>query len=55
MSSFNVGPQGTRPTADNDIYTALLAISALALLAATGYVAYRMVSLFGSLLPPGGG
>ena len=44
----------TRPAADNDIYTILLLISFLSLLVATIYVGYRMATLLGGLLPPGG-
>lgn len=39
----------------NDIYTGLIVIAFLFLLAATVYVGYRAVVLFGSVLPPPGG
>lgn len=55
MTSFGPGPQGSKPSAENDIYTALLCVAFLCLLAATIYVGYRAVHLFGGLLPPGGG
>lgn len=46
--------RSTRPAAENDIYTALMLISTLCVLAALVYVLYRANALFGSLLPPGG-
>lgn len=55
MTSFNPGPGRTsRPSAENDIYTALLCVAFLFLLVASVYVGYRAVALFGGLLPPGG-
>jgi hypothetical protein len=50
---MSTGPS-SRSTGESDIYTALLAVAFLFLLAATGYVGYRAVTLFGGLLPPGG-
>jgi len=41
--------------ADNDIYTALIAVAFVMILAATIYVGYQAQSLFGTLLPPAGG
>ncbi len=55
MTSMNTGPQGPRPAAESDIYTALLLIAFLCLLSATVYVGYRAVTMLGGLLPPGGG
>lgn len=56
MTQFNApGPARSRPDADSDIYTVLLIIAALALLVSAIYVGYRAYTLFGSLLPPGGG
>lgn len=52
MASSPLG--GQRPSADNDIYTALVFVAFLFTLFATVYVAYRATTLFGSLLPPGG-
>ncbi|MBU0637492.1 MAG: hypothetical protein KKB50_01400 [Planctomycetes bacterium] len=49
------GPSSSRPRADNDIYTALMVVAFLFVLVATVYVGYRATTLFGSLLPPGGG
>lgn len=55
MSSMNTpGMGGPRPAADNDIYTALQLIGFLFVLTAVIYVAYRMASLFGNVIPPGG-
>lgn len=54
MTSSNPGPRISRPAGDSDIYTVLLLVSFLFLLVATIYVAYRAVSMFGGLLPPGG-
>lgn len=57
MPSPSTGPGrgGVRPQAENDIYTALMAVAFLFVLVATLYVAVRAVSLFGTLLPPPGG
>ncbi len=53
MTTLNTGPtRGARPSAENDIYTALLCVAFLFLLVATIYVAYRAQTLFGGLLPP---
>ncbi len=55
MSTMNPGPsRPTRPAADSDVYTALMAISALFLLVSTIYVIVRALALTGSILPPGG-
>lgn len=43
-----------RPAAENDVYTAMMAVACLFVLVATIYVGYRAMSLFGSLLPPPG-
>ncbi len=53
MSTTNLGPRITR-SAENDVYTVLLLIALVALLAAIIYVAYRAVTMFGGLLPPTG-
>jgi hypothetical protein len=55
MTGMNTGPvRPPRPAAENDIYTALLGVAFLSLLAAAIYVSYRGLTLFGTLLPPGG-
>lgn len=54
MAGAKPGPVRTGPTADSDVYTALLCIAFLFLLAATVYVGYRAMTVFGGLLPPGG-
>ena len=54
MANFSSGPQGSRPSAESDVYTALLCVAFLALLAAVIFVGYRTLTLFGGLLPPGG-
>jgi hypothetical protein len=54
MTSLNTGPRTARPSGETDVYTALLLVAFLFLLTATIYVAYRSVTLFGGLLPPGG-
>jgi hypothetical protein len=43
-----------RPAAENDVYTALVVVSFLFVLAATIYVGFRAQTLFGTLIPPGG-
>ena len=55
MANLGTGPQGSRPSAESDVYTVLLCVAFLALLAATIYVGYRAVTLFGGFMPPGGG
>jgi hypothetical protein len=54
MSTLNTGPRLSRPSGENDVYTALLMVSFLAMLFATIYVSYRAVTMLGGLLPPGG-
>lgn len=55
MTTMPSGPlSGPRPGNDNDIYTLLTFIAFLFALVATAYVGYRTVSLFESLIPPGG-
>jgi hypothetical protein len=44
----------SRPSADNDVYTALIVVAFLFVLTATIYVGYRAQTLFDTLLPPGG-
>lgn len=58
MSKISGGPQVSRSSAvdaESDVYTVLLCIAFLTLLAATIYVGYRAMTLFGTILPPGGG
>lgn len=55
MTSFNTpgpGPQHGSP--ESDVYTALVVVAFLFVLSAMIYVAYRALTLFGSLLPPPG-
>lgn len=54
MSTMNTGPGPSQTSGENDIYTALTVVAFLFVLAATIYVGYRAVTLFGSLLPPPG-
>lgn len=55
MAAPSTGPARTsRPAADNDVYTALMVVAFLFVLAATLYVGTRAMILFGSLLPPPG-
>jgi hypothetical protein len=53
--STGTGRTITRPKAENDIYTALMVVAFLFGLAATLYVGFRAMSLFGTLVPPPGG
>lgn len=50
----NPGPSRSRPAPENDIYTVLMLAAFVCILAATIYVGYRAMSLFGTLLPPPG-
>ena len=46
------GPgRSTRPSAENDVYTALMVVAVLFVLAALIYVGYRAQVLFGTLVP----
>lgn len=49
-----LGTGSSRPSAENDIYTALVIVAFLFVLVAATYVGYRAQTLFGTLLPPGG-
>jgi uncharacterized membrane protein len=49
-----LGSGSSRPSAENDIYTALVIVAFLFVLVAVIYVGYRAQTLFGTLLPPGG-
>ncbi len=52
MSQINSpGPRG-RPSFDNDIYTVLMLVAFLSMLIAVGFVVYKSISLFGTVLPP---
>jgi hypothetical protein len=55
MTSASTGPRISRPSGENDVYTALLLVAFLFLLVATIYVAYRAVTMLGGVLPPAGG
>lgn len=44
----------SRAAAENNIYTALIMVAFLVVLVATIFVGYRALTLFGTLLPPGG-
>jgi hypothetical protein len=54
MTGMSTGPRTSRPSGENDVYTALLLVAFLFLFVATVYVGYRSVTMFGGLLPPGG-
>ncbi len=54
MTTSTSGPRLGHRGGESDIYTVLLAVSFLFLLGATIYLAYRAISMFGGLLPPGG-
>lgn len=55
MSTMSTpGPGVARPSAEDDVYTALIIVAFLFVLTATIYVGYRAQTLFGTLLPPGG-
>jgi len=43
--------RGSRPRAENDIYTVLALVAALFVLLATIYVGFRAFTLFGTILP----
>lgn len=45
----------TRAPAENDIYTVLIMIAFIMVLAATIYVGYQAQTLFGAVIPPAGG
>ncbi len=55
MTTMTTGPaRGAGPKAENDIYTALMCVAFLFVLAATIYLGFRAQTMFGTLLPPGG-
>jgi hypothetical protein len=54
MTSMSSGPRPSRTPATSDIYTALLMVAFLFLLAATIYVGYQAVTMLGGILPPPG-
>ncbi len=55
MTMASPGPVRTpRTKADNDVYTVLVIVSFLFVLAATLYVGFRALELFGTVLPPPG-
>ncbi len=55
MSQLNPGPSRMRPPAENDVYTVLVVVAFLCILAATVFVGFQAQTLFGTLLPPAGG
>lgn len=56
MAKIGSSPvRGSSAPADNDIYTGLLLAAFLMLLVSLVFVAYKAITLFGTLLPPGGG
>lgn len=55
MTSMNTGPRGSRPAAENDVYTVLMLVSAAFALVATIYLVVRSASMFGGVLPAAGG
>ena len=55
MTMMNTPGAGSqRGSSENDIYTVLVVVGFLFVLAATIYVGYRAQTLFGTLVPPGG-
>ncbi len=55
IAGASAGRSPARPKAENDIYTALIVVAFLFVLAATLYVSIRAITLFGGLWPPPGG
>ena len=55
MSQFSGGPRQVQTSGENDIYTGLLFVAFLFVLAATIFVGYKCLALFGTILPPAGG
>ena len=56
MSQMNTPGSGhSRQNAENDVYTALIVVAFLFVLLATIFVGYQALTLFGTLLPSGGG
>ena len=56
MTMMSSGPgRGSRPRAENDIYTVLMLVAFLFVLAAILYVGYRAFTLFGNVIPMPGG
>ena len=55
MTRVSSGPSGgSQARADNDVYTVLVLVSFLFVLAETLYVGFRAVELFDTILPPPG-
>lgn len=55
MSQMSTPAAGfSRPSGENDVYTALVVVAFLFVLTATGFVGYKAMMLFGAVLPPGG-
>ena len=52
MTTMSSGPgRGARSKAENDIYTVLMLVAFLFVLAATVYVGFRAFTLFGNVIP----
>jgi hypothetical protein len=54
MSRLGTPGPGMQAPGESDVYTVLMVAATVALLAALVYVSYRALSLFETLLPPGG-
>lgn len=54
MTTMTTGPRGSRPAAEDDVYTVLVLISFLFALAATIFLVIRSLGAFDSVIPPGG-
>lgn len=55
MSQMSTPGAGlSRPSGENDVYTALVFVTFLFVLTATAFVGYKTMMLFGAVLPPGG-
>ena len=54
MSQMGAPGSGHSGNAEHDVYTALTVVAFLFVLLATIFVGYQSLTLFGTLLPPGG-
>jgi hypothetical protein len=55
MTQLNSGRPPVRGRAQNDIYTALLAVASAFVFAGTIYLVVQTIRVYGSSLPPAGG
>lgn len=56
MTQLPTQPGAPRTVApQSDIYTVLMIVSATFLAGAVGFLAYRLITLYGTLIPPVGG